>query len=388
MIVITRKPRIAGAASAALAAVLIAGCGGTSASSTSGNGSSGSGGASGSALVKQAHQEFSNYLSQPAFKAPGPPVDATKVKGRTLLLVAHDQVSDLLVGVAQGAREAGAAAGLQVSIFNGQGQASTIQQGIEQGIKQKVGAILLDGVAADLVPSALQQANAAHIPVIGLTIGLPSEGGAGKGVNAASAGDNNLMGELMADTAITHSGGKVNAIVETFNNPDSAGVLTGIKKAFSHCPTCKIVASANVEPPDWPTKLATTTSSLVRAHPEANFVMPTADTMGIFATVGVKQAAAASRVKVVSADGSGPGPLNLVKAGDVFIADPGVSADWLGWEGADQALRLMTGMPAGNPVVPLRYLYPENLGSVNVKDGTALYGNGYQAALKKLWGVS
>ena len=339
-------------------------------------------------LTQSAQAQISKYLSVPAFTPPGPAVDAAKAKGKTILVVAHDLVSDELVGIANGVKQAGAAAGLQVSIYNGEGQPSTIQQGIQRGISERVGAILLDGVAANLVPTVLQAATAAHVPVVGMTIGLPSEGGGGPGVDAAAAADNNLMGELIADTAIVKGDGTVRAILEDFNNPDSVGVVAGIKKAFAQCPSCKIVATADVEPPDWPTQLATTTASLVQSNPTANFVLPTADTMGIFATAGIQQAGAASRVKVVSADGSGAGPLSLVQKGTVYIADPGASPSWTGWLGVDQALRLMTGMKPGNPVVPTRYLDSANLGSLNVSSDSALYGDGYEIGFRKLWGLS
>lgn len=109
--------------------------------------------------------------------------------------------------------------------------------------------------------------------------------------------------------------------------------------------------------------------------------------MGIFATTGVTEAAAASRVKVISADGSAAGPLALVKSGAVFVADVGVSGEWVGWEGVDQALRLMTGMKPGNPVIPVRYLDTANLAGVNVNHQSAIYGNSYQSGYEKLWGV-
>jgi len=385
-----RKPLVASVALMATAALGLSACSSSTSSSSSPSKSSStstsSTGAS-STLVKTAQSAIDQYSGMPTFQNPGPPVDAAKLKGTKILVVAHDQIADLLVSVWDGVQQASAAAGLSATLFNGNANVSTIEQGIQEGISQKVGAILLDGVAANQVPSSLQAAAAAHIPVIGLSVGLASEGAPSAGLEAEAAGSNVLMGELMADTAIVHNDGKVNAILETFDNPDSTGVEKGIKKVFATCSACKIVASATIEPGNWPTQVAPTTSSLVRANPTANVVLPTADTMGIFATTGINEAAAASRVKVISADGSAAGPLALVKTGTVFIADVGVSGEWVGWEGVDQALRLMSSMKPGNPVIPIRYLDTANLAGINVSDQSAIYGDSYQAGYKKLWGV-
>lgn len=380
-----RKPMIACASILAMTALVLSACSSSTPSSSTAKAVTSSG--SSSSLVKSARSQIDDYLGLPTFHDPGPAVDAAKVKGTKILVVAHDQVADLLVSIWHGVQKASAAAGLSATLFNGNANVSTIEQGIQEGISQKVGAILLDGVAANQVPSSLKAAAAAHIPVVGLSVGLASEGAPSTGLDAEAAGSNVLMGELMADTAIVRSAGKVNAILETFDNPDSTGVEKGIKNVFAKCSGCKIVASATIEPGKWPTQVAPTTSSLVRANPTANFVLPTADTMGIFATTGVTEAAAASRVKVISADGSAAGPLALVKSGAVFVADVGVSGEWVGWEGVDQALRLMTGMKPGNPVIPVRYLDTANLAGVNVNHQSAIYGNSYQSGYEKLWGV-
>jgi len=341
-----------------------------------------------STVVKNAESAIKKYLGKPKFVAPGPKVDAAKVKGKKILIVAHDQVADQLVGIKEGAELAAAAAGLNASFVNGNAKPSTIVEGIQQGINQKVGAILLDGVSATLIPDSLEKAQAAHIPVVGMGIPSKSEHVDVKGLNAEAIGNLTVMGELAADEAIVQEKGKVRAVVETFDNPDSVVVERAMKKTLSKCSDCKVVASTNITPTGWPTQVAPDTEAMVKAHPTANFVLPTADTMGIFATSGIAQAKATTKVKVASADASGAGPLGLVKTGKVFIADPGASDYWIGWEGVDQALRLMTGMKPGNPIVPVRFLDSSNLKDANISSFTALFGSIYKSGYKKLWGLS
>ncbi len=348
--------------------------------------------ASSASLVSQAKAEIAKYSSQPVFTAPGPSVDAAKLKGKTVMVVEHDTVSDALVEITKGIQAAGQAAGITVSTFNGQATVSTIEQGIQQGINQKVGAIILVGVAASLVPSSISAANAAHIPVIGVNTGQPDQTatgeGFGQGMYGGSAPSYNELGRLMADTAIVNAnGGPVNAAEITFDNPISPAVIAGIKSVFKQCSNCKVISSQDIEPQNWPTKTAGAVSSLILANPTLNYIFPVVDTIGIFASAGVGQAGASGKVFVVSSDGSSAGTLGLVQKGPVFQADPGLSSPWAGWEAMDQALRAMSGMQPGNPTVPIMYLDKSSLSGANLTNLANIYGSAYIAGYKKLWGL-
>ena len=342
--------------------------------------------------VSLAKTEIAKYMGEPNFTAPGPPVDAAKLKGKSVMIVEHDTVSDALVEIAKGIQAAGQAVGVNVETYNGQATVSTIEQGIQQGINQKVGAIILDGVATSLVPSSVKAADAANIPVIGVLTGQPDSSvagqGFGQGMYGGSAPSFVEAGRLMADTAIVNSdGGPINAAIITFDNPMGPSIAKGIQSVFSSCSNCKILTTQDIEPQNWPTKTAGAVSSLILANPSLNYIFPVADTIGIFASAGVSQAGASGKVFVVSSDGSSSGTLGLAQKGPVFSADPGFSAPWLGWEAMDQALRAMSGMKPGNPEVPIRYLDKSNLTGVSLTDLTNVFGNPYVAGYKKLWGL-
>lgn len=363
----------------------------TSTSSASNSGASTTA-ASSASLVSQAKAEIAKYSSQPVFKAPGPSVDASKLKGKTVMVVDHDTVSNALVEITKGIQAAGQALGINVAVFNGQSTVSTIEQGIQQGINQKVGAIILVGVAASLVPSSVSAANAAHIPVIGVNTGQPDpkapNQGFGQGMYGGSAPSYNELGRLMADTAIVNAnGGPVNAAEITFDNPISPAVLSGISSVFKQCSNCKIITTQDIEPQNWPTKTAGAVSSLILANPSLNYVFPVVDTIGIFASAGVSQAGAAGKVFVISSDGSSAGTLGLVQKGPVFLADPGLASPWAGWEAMDQALRAMSGMQPGDPTVPIMYLDKSSLAGANLTNLASVYGNAYIAGYKTLWGI-
>lgn len=343
-------------------------------------------------IVSQAKSEIAKYMGIPPFTPPGPSIETSKLRGKTIMVVDDNTVADALVQITKGIQAAGQLLGINVQTYNGQNIISSIEQGVQQGINQKVDAIMLVGIATSLVPSSVAAADAAKIPVISV---LPSQPdltapgqGYGSGIFGGSGPSYIELGRLMADTAIVDSnGGPVNSAAIDFNNPGELAVISGIKSVFSKCSNCKILTTQDIEPQNWATKISGATSSLVLANPGLNYIFPTADTMAIFAAPGVSQAGATGKVSVVTEDGDSP-VLSLIQKGAVVAADPGYSTPWIGWEAMDQALRAMSGMKPGNPVIPIRYFDKSNLSGVDVTSLSTLYGDAYVAGFKKLWGLS
>ena len=389
------KRSVAKSSSFAVLTLLVAACGSSTPSASSASTSSAkatSTTASAAGQVSQAQAEIAKYMAMPTFVDPGPAIDVSKLKGKKVLVVL-DAPAPSLQNIATAISQAGQAAGIQVQVFNGQGTLSTIEQGIQQGINQQVGAIILAGVATSQVPSSVAAANAAKIPIVDVVAGEPTPGVAGQGYGSSIFGGSGPswveLGRLMADTAIVHSsGGSINVGVITFDNPISTGVVEGIKAVFSKCSNCHILSTQDIEPTNWATKVAGATSSLILANPNLNYVFPVSDTPSIFATAGVSQAGAAGHVAVVTSGSNGPATIALVQKGPIMIADPGSSAPWSGWEAMDQALRAMSGMKPGNPATPIRYLDKSNLAGLQLtSDLSSVFGDSYVAGYKKLWGL-
>lgn len=392
----SRGPAVATAACAAL--VLAAGVSAcTSGSSTPGSTAAGTSETSGAAaasassqssgsLLSTANAQLRAYSAIPKFTAPGPPLDAAKLQGKRVLEVDNDQVAQELVTIHEGIAAAAQAAGLQLSTFNAQDTVSAVEQGIQQGINQKVAAIILNGVNPSLVPSSVAAAKAAGIPVVADSLGLNVKN---PNVFGLSSPDYVLVGKIMAYSAISGTGGgSITADVVEFTNPSVPDALSGIQSVFSQCSSCQLSKTITVEPQDWATQVAPSVVSLVKANPNVNLVFGVVDdTLGSFITTGVKESGA-TNVKVVAAQGSGAAPLDVVKEGGPYIADPGVPALWTGWGAVDQAMRAMLGMTPGHDVTPIRYLDQQMLAKVNVSDSTALYGDAYVAGFKALWGVT
>lgn len=381
----------------AILSLLASACGGTSASSVSNTTTSAAttntaSSPSQAQQVTAAKAEIAKYADIPTFTDPGPAIDVSKLRGKTLLVVQDNTIANALVEITKGVVDAGKIAGINVEVFNGQAIISTIDQGIQQGINQHVGAIIIAGVAPQLIPSSLAAANAAKIPVIGVLSGQPSMTAPGEGWGSAYFGASGPsyveLGRLIADTSIVNSPSSgVTAAAVVFNDPTSKAVSTGINQVFSTCSVCHIVSTQDVEPQYWPTKIGGSVSSAILANPKINYIFPAVDTMGIFATAGVSQAGASGRVSVVSDDASSPGTLGLVQKGPIYTADPGYSAPWAGWEALDQAMRAMSQMKPGNPEIPIRYFDKATLAGADVHHLSTLFGNAYIAGYKALWGI-
>lgn len=380
---------LAVAAVAVTALAGLTGCGGSSSSSASGTG--GGSGSTDAAVVSAAKAALTKNTAPPAF-TPGVPIDVSKLKGKTVAVIAHDQTSDELVQILQGAQQAGQAAGVKVVAFNGDKDVTKIQQYFTQAINQHVGAIVVDGIDPKVISGSLKAAATAKIPVIAaenspIDASAPGQG-AGDGFAANAEPPNYELGKLAVDKAIADSKGSVNAAIITFDNAVGAAAQQGMNDELAKCGGCKVTQTVSIEPGDWPTKVSPEVQSLVRAHPDINYVFVTADTMGIFATTGVKIAMKSGKVRVIGVDGSADAPLSLVKDGSIFAADPGSSPAWIGWAAMDQAYRAMLGVKPADPTVPYRWIDSAQLANANTKDLTTVYGTAYVDGYKKEWGVN
>jgi len=346
-----------------------------------------------SSVLTSAKATLAKYDKVPAFTPPSQSVDTASLHGKTVFLVGQDLNSDEISAIANGLKAAGSVIGINVVIYNGLGIPSTIDQGLQEALNDHVAAIVLAGEPASLVPTYITEAQADKIPVIGASIGNPDPSapgqGAGPGLVALAANPYQLLGTLMADSAIVEEhGATINAAIESFDNPVATATIDGIQSVFKTCSTCHITTTIQIQPPQWTDDITPQTESLVKGNPSINVIFPVVDTMAIFATSGVKTAGAASRVDVISSDASGSAALNLVQQPGPFVSDPGGSATWVGWLAMDQAVLAMAGKPPADPAVPVRYFDKSNLSGLNVSSDSSLFGNSYVAGFEKLWGVS
>jgi ribose transport system substrate-binding protein len=371
--------------------VLVAGCGGDDDSSSDNGSSTGAASSGGSGIVAEARKMVAQANKPLEFKPPGPAIDASKLKGKTVAIVTVDERVPILSIANKATKEAAKEAGIKVTTWDAKSQVNRMQQGIEQAVRQ-ADAMILTGIPIAAVQGALEDAKKAKIPSVSVLNNQPDANAPGQGagplVNATSAPNYEHGGALVAAKAVVDTDGKVNAtIFDTKEITPSPDVVRGMKSILDKCGDCKV--DTNTTPlAEWATALTPKAQSVVRKNPNLNYILPIFDDMGVFITAGVQQANAADRVKVAALDGT-PAALKVIQEGDVFTANPGQPTGWLGWHALDQAMRLMLGEKPGNPEIPSRLLDDENLQGVDVENVDAPYGDPkYREGFRQLWGLS
>jgi ribose transport system substrate-binding protein len=372
---------------AACGALLAAGCGGSD-ESTSTAADSGTTGPS--AGVVAAQKEVDAYRGVPQFKAPGEPFDAKKaVAGKTLMSIPSSSSIPFVETLQKGVKQLSADVGMKFLDWPNQGQPVQWVQGMNAGLSRKVSAInLMAGNNPASLGPQVKQALAAKIPVIGshlYDIGDTPPAG----VDTVSA-PYEQAGRLMASWIVAKTGGKGNTLVVKIDEVVSTkAMMKGIDDVFakacgSECP----VSTINVAIADVASKIAPQVQAALVKDPKINYIIALYDSAEApFVVSAVKQANAASRVKVVTFNGT-PSVLKLVKSGDVEM-DVSENLDWISYAVTDQAMRLMAGLPAvKDPQLPLRIYDRDNVDEAGTNEATAEgFGDEFKSGYRKLWGL-
>jgi ribose transport system substrate-binding protein len=384
---------VVGAAAASLALVASACSNATEATDVTNAGGSASAGTD--AYVAEMQQLIDAHRGQPEWKDPGPALDASKLAGKTIAVVAIDLRVPALAEIVQYVKESAGKAGMKVTVFDAKSTASLMQQGMQQAINNGADAIISDGLVIQLIANQIKAAKDKGIPTIDVINTPPKEGVPGQGsdpnIFGNMAPDSKLAGQLIAATAIVRSGGKAKVgILNTSELTVAPTEIGAMKETLAKCSACKIVDEQDVALADWSTKIQPTTATMVRSHPDMNFVLTLYDAMGLFATPGVQQAGGTGKVSIASVDGTAAA-LALVKKGDIFVSDTAKDTAWAAWGAVDQAMRGMLEMEPANPVLPLRYIDTGDLKDVDTTStqtvSAALFGDDFRTGYLKLWGL-
>jgi ribose transport system substrate-binding protein len=385
-----RRGRLAAPVAAVAALMLTAGCsGGTS----SGSGTTAGGEDSG--VVADMQKLIDQHSAKPEFKAPGPQLKAAQLKGRKVAVVAIDLRIPALTEVADEVKNVAAELGMSATVFDGQSNPTQVNQGMTQAINDHADAIISVGLPVQIIASQIKAAKDAGIPVVDVINTPPKRGVPGQGsdpnVFGNVAPDTELVGQLLAATAIVKTKGDAHvAIMNTSEVTISPVMVASMEKTLKECSGCTSLTT-DTALNDWATGLPDQAASVVRSHPDVNFMLPIYDGMTLFASTGVRQAGATGRVHMASLDGTAAA-LKLVQSGDIMVADVAEDNVWAAWAAMDQAMRGMLKMEPADPVLPTRYVGTDDLKGVDTssqdKVNKALFGTGYQDAFRQLWGLS
>ena len=379
---------LAGALAMLALVVVVASCGSSPSPSTSPTpASSTSATAAGGADVAHATAALAGLDAVPTFKPAGAPFDAKAVMaGKSILSIPGTGTDPFYVQMNAGMKYAADQVGYKFSVWNNQGQLTQYQQGIQQGITQKVSLIdLLAGPDPNALKPQIDAAKKAGVLVVsshlsGLEQKVPN-------VSDNLPIDYNLAGRLLADWVITKDT-KAHVLVIVSDEIVSTGAMRdGITSEFTKYggPDIKFTFS-NVPIPDWGTKIKPVVQSAIVADPQLTYVICIYDSMSQFVTPAIQATNSTGKVKVIGFNGT-PFVLDLVRTGKVEM-DLGESLNWAGTAIADAEMRLIGGLglvPSMN--IPFRLFTSANAAEAGVP---AEFSKGYgdfKDQYRTLWGL-
>lgn len=337
------------------------------------------------------------YKAEPTFTAPGPAFDASASAGKTIFYIPLNSALPFDTLMAEGAEEAATEVGAEFVLFSNQGKPAEWVQGMNSAISRKVDLIVLAGSPdPGLLGPQIKAAKDAGIPVISTHLYDASYVEQALDDNPDLAGivpaNHYQAGTLMADYAIKHSGGNVNALFITANEVQpSRGIVEHFEDELATvCPDSCSAQVVNIPIPSWAEKVPTEVQTALLKNPDINFVIPVYDGMTPLLVSGITQVGKTNDVKIVAYNGTAS-VLQMIQDGDLAVAEIGEPTGWLGWSIIDQALRILSGEePITNGNTPLRIFDDENVNETG-EPATQTEGYGdpevFKEGYRELWGL-
>jgi ribose transport system substrate-binding protein len=367
-----------------------------SSQSSSGSGANGSSDAATSASVAYAEQQIAADSAVPTFQAPGPPVDVSKAKGKSVVVI--PLVANPFTNSIQNTMQYLAGkAGIDYTIYPNQGQESQQLQAFNQALSQKPSLIILSAAPdpREFQPQ-LRQAKAEGIPVLVThfydksTPPPPACTACAAGVTALETAPFYDAGKAEADWMIADSKGHAHVLIVSSNDilPSPPTVATIENELKAHCPQCTYT-DINVPVQDWNTAVGGDIESVLQKNPSINYVDCLYDAMTQTAVPSIQLAGKAGQVKVVSYNGS-TFALKYIEDGNIMAMDVGEPTAWIGYAVMDQTFRLLASQkPVTDEYTPIRVWDKSNVSQSGTPPTlTQGYGDAYVAGFNKLWGVT
>ncbi|MGH9072043.1 MAG: sugar ABC transporter substrate-binding protein, partial [Acidimicrobiales bacterium] len=339
--------------------------------------------------VAQATATINKYLADPAFTSPGPAIDASALKGKTIFSLPASSSVAFVNTVDKAMAGYAKALGIKYVDYPNQQQQSQWVQGLNQAIGARVSAIdLLAGIPPDQLAPQIKQAKSAGIPTIDTNERDASQPTVPYVASYAFA-PFKLAGKLMADWAVQQTQGKANVLIVTSNaDTSSAAVQAGVTGELkSVCGSCAL-STVNVNPTDWATKLQTTVEGSLSANPGINYILPVFDSMAEFIAPAIEASGKGGKVHIASFNGT-PAILDMIRTGNIVTMDVGENTSDVAVAGLDQIMRVLLHKPAGKDVINVRIMTKSNVSQAGVPAVSGKgFGNAFISGYAKTWGVS
>ena len=397
-------------AMAALAALTVAACG-SSKSGSSGGSATSSGSATSAATASSSSGSSSGSVSSstlaslkaslakaeatPKFVAPGAPVSAGVLKGKSMVVFPINSQIDACQTQAEDFKALGTQLGAKVTLVSDSGQPSQWQQAVQDATGGHDAAVaMLCGVIPGAIGPQLTAAKKAGVAVVDGNYNETSNYTGLDGETAVQTAQG--MKQDVDDALVNLNGKPLHALVVTSDSiiqgpAASAAIAAEVKKDCAS--QCSVEQTITVPIQNWATSVQSDVASALTAHPNVNAVIVPFDGLTQFVDPALTHSHI-SGLKVYTW-GAGRSVEKIVKSGGVVAADPGPDEEWDAYEAMDQVIRLANHKPAASvnkEVDPNRFWVQSNVTSFFGPGGSygneGYGGNAFVNGFDKLWGVS
>ncbi len=330
----------------------------------------------------------------PVFAAPGPAVDVSAVKGKTVYAFAINDEIDTCNHQVATYKKLGQEFGMKVITFSNSGSPDQWATGVKNAIAAHADVLAM---FCGIIPGAIgPQLQAAHKAGIKIIDGNYNETDNYTGLDAVTGVQTAEGMKASVDAAVVALDGKpLHALMVTSSSVIQGPAATAAVKSEvqTDCGSvCTVAKTIDVPVQSWTSQTTNQVSSALLADPSINAVFVAFDGMATFAVTGVQQAKR-SDVKVYAWGTSASTVKTMVGQPDgILQADVGPSVVWDAYAEMDQTIRLLAGQPAATPekeIVPNRYWAPDNASGFLTASGgyneQGYGGNAYQNAYRTLW---
>jgi ribose transport system substrate-binding protein len=342
--------------------------------------------------VEEAQEIVAEAEKPVSERPPGPPFDASVVRGKKVWFVSFALAIDYSQQIEQGVQQGAEALGVSLESFDGKFSPAEVTRGINVAIQDKADAIIVHSLPPSVVAPALKNADDAGIELIAAEIQNPGPPlpDTPETIDAIAGHSYSIPTEQMAAKVVADSGGDAN--VQFFSASDigpgsKQGTDSFVARMKELCPECPVeVIDAPVAQWDGLTQRI---ASLLRANPDVNYVVPIFDGMAVNMVPGIRSAGADDRVKIVSGDATAS-VLENISRGEVVIGDVGQPNVWTGVAIMDQTARVLAGEePLEDVGIPYRMFTENNVDGLELGgDPTLWYGDvDFLSEYKRIWGV-
>lgn len=293
---------------------------------------------------------------------PSEPLDLAALKGKNIWVI-NVLTNQFISDSNEGYQAAADAAGVNLTIFDGEGSVNKWNEGIQQAIAQGADGIALFGIDSSIVSEAVKEAADAGIPVVeGLATNYDSE--RGPGVFANVSADYYTDGATLANWTLADSDCTANTyLLYSSALPIWVDTRDGALDAYAeHCPEC-VITEENLDLANVATDLPRVTQTKLTQSPETTYLLATWDSAVPF----IESAAAQVNPDAVILGRDGiEAALESIRTDGmqkVTVASP--QPQWIAWAVMDNVLRAITGETPNGIVVPTRLIDKTNVGETD-----------------------